>query len=58
VFTRDAVSRGKGGSPQIATVLSWFPGHQSYFRIADDADVNDETRVFHWRSFFEKLLIR
>jgi len=43
--------RGKGGSPRIATVLSSrFPGHQSYFRyfrIADDADVNDETRVFH-----------
>jgi hypothetical protein len=25
---------GTGGSPQISTVLSRFPGHQSYFRIA------------------------
>ena len=28
--------RGKSGSPQISTVLSRFPSHQSYFRIADN----------------------
>jgi hypothetical protein len=62
VPTLDAVSPRHRGSPQISTVLSRFPSHQSYFRITRDPEVEPlraSSRPFRLdKSRFRKTAVR